>query len=400
MSKEKSPEIADIINQFRDILEHKNRLSSHQKKVLTNLSQCRTAKLGRNKKTCNCCGAVEISYNSCRDRHCPKCNSTKREKWISSRKEDSLPVNYYHMVFTLPHELNDLCLHNQSVMYKLLMITAWKTILEFSKNYKYMGATPGVIMVLHTWGQNISFHPHVHCIIPACGIDKQGKFRNSKGKGKFLFPVKAMSKVFRGKFTDGLIKLEKDKIIKLDIQFDKDRKYLHPLYRKNWVVYAKKQFPKSNNTIEYLGRYANRIAIANSRIKKVTKTHVTFTWFNYKTSKAEITTMKGEDFLQRFVLHILPVRFQKVRHYGFLSSRNKTSVLKNIRKQIGEKIPESQKHLTWQEIFQIKNNKPHNLCKKCQTGIMQITERVPPQRGSPIIIISKKEAINSFENIR
>jgi hypothetical protein len=237
-------EVAHIIGRYRHSLESRGKLNAQHKKVFTNLQKCRTAALGYHKDKCDNpnCGYEHISFNSCRDRHCPKCNGIRREKWVRLRLEDLLPVKYYHVVFTVPDRLNALFLAQPVIMYNLLFECAWKTIQKFAADHKHLGAKTGMVAVLHSWGQNLALHPHIHCLIPAGGITQNNKWRNTKGDGKFLFPVKALAKVFRGKLTDGLIKLHNQEKIQLEHPFVKDKKYLHPLYKKKWTVYAKLPF--------------------------------------------------------------------------------------------------------------------------------------------------------------
>jgi len=226
-------EVAGIIRQHRSKLESAGKLSTHQKKVFTNLSQCRTETLGYHKDKCDNpkCSHTHISYNSCRDRHCPKCNGLKREKWVRSREEDLLPVKYFHVVFTLPEELNSLFIEHTEKLNNLLFSSAWETIKTFGLDHKHLGAKMGMTCILHSWGQNLALHPHIHCIIPAGGITKNGKWKNTHQQGKYLFPVKALSKVFRGIFSDGIIALEKKKEIQMQCKFIPDKKYLHPFYK-------------------------------------------------------------------------------------------------------------------------------------------------------------------------
>ena len=377
--------VSEIISNYRDDLEQGFNLISKQKKVLTNLTQCRTAALGGHKARCNCCGHEKFFYNSCRDRHCPTCNGIKKEKWIVHRQNEALPVNYFHVVFTLPDDLNDTCLHHPVEMYNLLFKSVKETIELFSKDHKYLGANTGMISVLHTWGQNLSLHPHIHCLIPGVGITDYGKLRYpKKSKGKFLFPVKAMSKVFRGKFTDGLIKLEQKGLIKLPVSFDIHQKYKHPLYKRKWVVFAKRSMPESVQIVKYLGRYVNSIAISNYRIKKIENGKVTFSWFDYKTSQKKLMTLSATEFLHRFVLHVLPDRFVKTRHYGFLSNLNKKTVLAAIFELLGVELPKKLEETQWFKLYEMFFGRSPFSCPKCEKGVMEIVALIPPIRDGPV----------------
>jgi hypothetical protein len=377
-------EVADIIINSRKILESKGKLNTRQKKVFTNLSNCRTQKLGYHKDKCDNpdCSHEHIAYNSCRDRHCPKCNGLKREKWVKLREQDLLPVTYFHVVFTVPDTLNPLFLKHQELMYKLLFKCAWQTIKQFGLDYKHLGAKTGMIALLHTWGQNIAFHPHIHCIIPGGGITQNNTWRKTKNKGKFLYPVKALSKVFRGKFTDELIKLDKKGIICLQQKFMPGKKYLHPLYKNKWVIYAKLPMHNPMQVVNYIGRYSHRIAISNHRIKKVDNGKVEFSYFNYKTFKTGTIKLSAEDFLMRFALHVLPAGFMKIRHYGILGARNKKNTITTVRQALGNvklKAKKAPKNVITDEY-----GRNIYCCPVCKTGKMIVFETFRPKnRGSP-----------------
>jgi len=377
--------IAEVISQFRN-LKDETGFTSRQKTVMTHLSQCHTPVLGGRLKACDCCGHTYMMWYSCRNSHCPECTHAKRERWILSRKEDLLPVGYFHMVFTLPHDLNPLCLQYPRQMYNLLFQSVWKTMQTFEK--KSLGAQTGMIAVLHTWGQNISLHPHIHCLVPAGGLTLQGKWRRAKARGRYLYPVKALSKMFRGKFTDGLQELHERGTLKLDVPIDLSQKHLHPLYRRKWVVYAKKPVRGSNHVVEYLGRYVNRVAIANSRIKKVDEKEVVFSWRDYRTGKQHVTPLKGETFLKRWLLHVLPAGFVKIRHYGILSCHNKKRALHIARQYFKQPAPESSKKEPWYVIFEQRYGHSPFLCPECKEGMMGVVEVYPPIRDGP----QKREA--------
>lgn len=379
-------EVAEIIRYYRNPFDKKTKLSAHQKKVFTNLAHCRTEALGYHKDKCNNpeCGHIHISYNSCRDRHCPKCNGVKREKWVRMREEDLLPVKYYHVVFTLPEKLNPLFIQEPEKLDNLLFKSAWETIKQFGLDHKHLGAKMGMTSILHTWGQNLALHPHIHCIIPAGGITKNGKWRDTRQQGKYLFPVKALSKVFRGKFTDGLIALDKKEEINLECKFDPNKKYLHPYYEKKWVVFAKLPMHNAQQVVNYIGRYSHRIAISNHRIKEVADGRVHFSWFDYRTSKPGTMNLSAEEFLRRFSLHILPSGFMKIRHYGILSSRNKSESLAIAREFLGVEPPVSIKGIPWEVLFEKLYGKKAFECPVCKKGIMVVVEcKRPKPRGSP-----------------
>lgn len=368
-------EVADIARVHGGELIEKNKLTGNQKKVMRSISDCRTAVLGGHKERCTDqgCHFERYAYNGCRNRHCPKCNGLKREKWIADRKADALPVPYFHIVFTLPASLESTCMAHGNEMYNLLFNTAWETICFFSKKHNHLGAKMGMIALLHTWGQNLMRHTHIHCLVPAGGMDAQGKWRMCKQDGKFFVHVKKLSKVFQGKFTDGLIKFQDKGIIELkDGPLIKDQKYLHPLYKNKWVVYAKKPLPTSDNVVEYIGRYSHKVAITNHRIKSFNNGKVNFSWIDYRTSKMGVMPLDADQFLQRFFSHVLPAGFMKIRHYGILASRNKAACIQSVRQQYNSApIPNPTKDLGWIETFEILYGRHPKLCPCCKKGIMQ-----------------------------
>lgn len=253
------PEVADVLDAHWPQVEQSATINSWQLRTLSAVRRCRTAALGSHADGCTSCGHLRISYNSCRNRHCPKCQGTQRDKWIQAREEELLPVPYFHVVFTLPDTLNQLCLHQPATMYNMLFDSVWDTINCFGQDAKWLGAQSGMIAILHTWGQTMTLHPHLHCIVPGGGLTKQNKWRKAKSAGKYLFNVKAMSKVFRGKFMAQLKKRLPGHITPV---------LTSSLYNQGWVVFAKKPFDSPHSVIEYLGRYTHKIAISNHRLQK------------------------------------------------------------------------------------------------------------------------------------
>jgi hypothetical protein len=375
-------EVADIARTHGIELIAKGTVTAQQKKVMTAICNCRTAELGGHKEQCSnsVCSHERFAYNSCRDRHCPKCNGLKREKWVADRKSDALPVPYFHIVFTLPASLEGLCMKNGVEMYNLLFQSVWETIWFFAKQHKYLGAQMGMVALLHTWGQNLMRHTHIHCLVPAVGIDAQGWWRECKQQGKFFVHVKQLSKVFRGKFTDGLIVLQNKEIIQLeDNPLVRGQKYLHPLYKNKRVVYARKPMPTSDHVVEYIGRYSHRVAISNHRIKAFANGKVDFSWIDYRTSKQGLMTLDASGFLQRFLTHTLPVGFKKIRHYGIMASRNKTKNIAAIREQHDiAPIAKPTKGMNWMETFELLYQRHPKLCPCCQNGIMMSVLTIIP----------------------
>lgn len=301
--------------------------NAHVQKVLHRIRNCRTAALGYHVYGCTKedCGHIQYQYHSCRDRHCPNCGAIKKQEWIEARSRELLPVKYYHVVFTLPHELNSLVMGYRKLLYKLLFDASSQTLLAFAKDTKYMGAIPGIISVLHTWGQQLSFHPHIHCIVSGGGIGTDNTWTVAKrNEHRFLFPVKAMSIVYRARFLQALQQMINDGEV---ISAKEDIKQLiNLLYAKDWNVYAKAPFGGPQAVIEYLGRYTHKVAISNHRIDSINDTAGTVS-FGYKDyadeGKQKQMTLTFPEFIRRFEQHILPQRFTKIRTYGYLANRNR-----------------------------------------------------------------------------
>lgn len=306
---------------------------------------CRTAVLGGHVKVCTSCGLQEVAYNSCRNRNCPKCLWLAKERWMDARMAELLPVTYFHVVFTLPDGLNDLILSNQGRLYPLLFQAAWQTLRCLSLDEKHLGAEPGMLAVLHTWGQQLAFHPHLHCVVPGGGLcPKTGKW--VAGRRNFFLPVKALSAVFRGRFMAGLEALRK----RGDLGFHGGaapladekafRSWKNSLYRTPWVVYAKRPFGGPGQVIQYLGRYTHRIAIDNRRLTAFKDGRVTFAYKDYRVKNGGDGAQKempldGAEFVRRFLLHVLPQGMQKIRYYGILATRRRNKNLPALQKALG-----------------------------------------------------------------
>lgn len=356
-------ELADIIKEYRESYSQKHAPLKQHLRVLNAIEHCRTAYFGGHVDKCDSCSQERISYNSCRNRHCPKCQGTNRERWILARQDDLLPSTYFHVVFTLPSELNDYCLRFPKEMYNILFSSSNETIMQFGNDPKHLGAQMGIISVLHTWGQNLSLHPHVHMIIPGGGITKDGNWKQVKSDGEYLFPVLALSKVYRVKFMDKLKAFLQEINQPMSIIFKKN------LYDKNWVVYAKQPFGGSKQVIEYLGRYSHKIAISNHRIKNIENGKVNFSYKDYAHGSVQkIMSLEAEEFLRRFCLHILPPKFMKIRHYGILASRTKPK-LKMQQMKFGILIPKKEK-IEWKEITKTKLGFDVDACPFCKSGRM------------------------------
>ena len=371
--------MAQIIRDYGDDFVQKFHPLKHHQRILNALKICRTAELGGHVERCDKCNHERISYNSCRNRHCPKCQNTNKEHWILARKADVLDCTYFHVVFTIPQELNAYCLKHPKELYEILFQASKETLFTFGNDQKHLGAQMGAISILHTWGQNLSLHPHVHMIVPGGGFNKENEWKNSASNGDFLFPIKAMTKVYRGKFISKFLTFLTDN--KLRIELSLRRK----LYDKNWVIYAKQPFKNAEGVVEYLGRYSHKIALSNHRIKAIQDNKVTFSYKDYAHgSVTKLMTLDAHEFLRRFCLHILPPKFVKIRHYGFLSSRAKVKL--KIHQLKEGKLPDKTVKLTYAEITKSQLGFDVEQCPCCKTGkmiiVMQFGANSPPKRSN------------------
>jgi hypothetical protein len=352
---------------------------------------CRTAALGGHKYEYDC-SHVDISYNSCRNRHCPKCQTLQKEKWIEARNEDLLPIQYFHVVFTIPSELNPLVIMNQKVMYNLLFRSVSETLGELSNNPKHLGAQIGFIGILHTWGQNLMDHPHIHCVVTGGGLSPD-KSRWVSCRKNFFIPVRVMSALFRGKFLDHLKGcFESGELIfpggishlKKPHAFESFRRQF---YHKKWVVYCKPPFDGAEGVLQYLGRYTHRIAISNNRILTLQDGTVSFRWRDYAAGdKQKIMPLKAEEFIRRFLLHVLPDRYVRVRHFGLLGNRrckDNISLCRDLLNRCKTVTKEKDKSETWQEQLLRICGIDVTTCPICRKGKMLRVEVLPPSNGPP-----------------
>ena len=322
-------EVADILRAQGDrfLDRYRSSFDFQQLKAFRAIQNCRTMALGGHVDACPGCGHQAISYNSCRNRHCPKCQTQARERWVAAREQELLATAYFHVVFTVPHELQGLALENLRLFYGLLFAASTATLLEVAADPHHLRAEIGVLSILHTWGQNLLLHPHIHCVIPAGGISPDHQ-RWMHVRYQFFLPVKVLSRVFRGKFLAGLSRLYRKKKLQCagpaaalsdPQQF---AKLLRQLHRQNWVVYAKPAFGGPRQVLRYLGRYTHRVANSNHRLLAFDGERVTFRWKDYSHGgKQRTMTLEAAEFLRRFFLHVLPKGFVRIRHYGFLSNR-------------------------------------------------------------------------------
>jgi hypothetical protein len=372
-------EVADIIrragNKF--IERHRDSLTWAQLKVLRAIECCRTAALGGHRDQCARCGYQAISYNSCRNRHCPKCQTNAREKWLCAREQELLPACYFHLVFSVPHALVPLIWQNKKILFSLLFQTSAATMLEVAADPARLGAEIGFLSILHTWGQTLQRHPHIHCVVPGGGLSPDHA-RWIRAPSHFFLPVRVLSRVFRGKFVAGLRQAFRRNQLGFygECQQLASEKafaaFLRTLFRQEWVVYSKRPFGGPRHVLQYLARYTHRVAISNHRIADVNDTHVAFRWKDYAHhSKCRTMSLTHEEFLRRFLQHVLPKAFPRVRYFGFLANRRRGDLLPVCRALLSAPPPagttaHANESLVWQ-------------CPKCQ-GEMRVVERLTAQQ--------------------
>jgi hypothetical protein len=350
---------------------------------MRHLETCRTAELGGHRDTCGSCGHIRISYNSCRDRHCPKCQGLKRAEWLDARKQRLLPVPHFHVVFTIPDELNPLALRNKRTIFNLLFDTAARTLLTLASDPKHLGAEIGFTAILHSWGQNLLFHPHLHVLVAAGGLTTGGK-RWAATRSDFFLPVKVLGRLFRGKFLDALREAYESGGLELKGSTEHLKEHtawqslIDRLYGKDWVVYAKPPFGGAEHVLRYLGAYTHRVAISNHRIVAVDDGKVTIRIRDYADGgRKKLLTLGAPEFIRRFLLHILPARFVRIRHYGLCAARNVTTKLERARELLepdhGEPSPrgaEPRRRIPWWERLFILFGIDVTICPRCGTGCL------------------------------
>jgi Putative transposase/Transposase zinc-binding domain len=357
------PELADIFRQYSESFQRIHRVSACEQKVVRAVSVCRTQELGGHLDRCDGCGFERPSYNSCRNRHCPKCQCLAKAKWLEKQSSELLPVGYFHLVFTLPHELNRLILANKKIVLGLLFKAVSETLLEFGQ--RRLDGILGIIAVLHTWDQTLKDHFHLHCLVPAGALS----FDHSRwinARPNFLFPVKALSRVFGGKFL-ALLKqtIDRRKIAPTDT-------LIKALHQKNWNVYAKKPFGSPHTVLDYLGRYTHRVALSNDRILKIENGEVLLSYRDRKDGDRKKTmVLEAHEFIRRFLLHVLPDGFMRIRHFGFLANRSKKQALARCRKllHLDPVLPPSS-HLSAKDWLLKLTAVDLSRCPNCHEGTM------------------------------
>jgi len=374
----KVPEIADILRHHLDDYKAEYPLWPEHRKIATDLLNCRTARLGGYIERCDNCGSVRITYHSCRNRHCPKCQHMPRERWLEKRKNEILPTSYFHVVFTVPHELNTVILNNKKVMFNILFRAASRTLLTFGNND--LNGNLGFLSVLHTWDQKLNAHFHLHCLV-AGGVMSKDKKKWLPVKNDYLFNEEALSQVFRGKFMERIKHARKTGSFKFVGRSFGD--YKNKLYAKNWVVSVRDPVKRPEHVLEYLARYTHRVAIANSRIKKLENGMVSFTFKNRKKKRTETITITAVEFIRRFLLHSLPKGFVRIRHYGFMANRYRTDNLNAIRLSLGVSAPGDNEITTLEKMMLQLTGTDITTCPCCTEGKMQFFADIPKGRAGP-----------------
>ncbi len=379
-------EVADILS--RHASNYPYLLSREQARVLCALQVCRTAHLGGHLERCDSCGDERPAYNSCRDRHCPKCQSLARAQWVAKQKADLLPVPYFHLVFTMPGELTELTQQNQQVLYDILFQTMASTLTTIGADPKHLGAEIGFLAVLHTWGQTLQAHPHLHCIVPGGGLSLDGKKWVSRGE-EFFLPVKVLSRLYRGRFVSALRTAYEQGELEFHGQLEHLAKpkmfnrLLRKLSAKEWVVYAKRPFGGPEQVLEYVGRYTHRVAISNHRLIKQEDGKVSFGYKDYRRSKdgekavQSIMVLEANEFIRRFLLHVLPRGFVRIRRYGILANRKREAKLTRCRELLEAAPPALVEALSWQESYEKLTGSSLNSCRKCEQGKMEVIKVLP-----------------------
>lgn len=384
--------IQDVFNHFYPGYEKKHVLSAGQRKAAYHIMNCKTGTFGVNISVCEDCGCISVHYNSCRDRCCPMCQEFPKEKWADARREDVLDAPYFHVVFTVPEELNPVIYSNQKLLYNALYHASSDTLRELASDSKHLGADIGYICILHTWGSEMNFHPHIHAVVLGGGLDPGNHWKDNGEE--FFLPIRVVSHLFRGKYLAELKQLWKDRKLEFHGTAERYRNHyafkelIDSCYRKEWVPYCKKPFGGTESVIRYLGKYTHRIAVSNYRIKSMTDDSVTFTARDYKNQgQWKEVTISGEEFIRRFLIHVPPKRFVRIRHYGLLSSRNKNRKITMCRNLLGcKKYLSRLKNLDTPAIIRLLYNKDVCKCASCGGKIIPLSTNAFIPRPKPRLL--------------
>jgi hypothetical protein len=386
--EKRSIEVADILREHIRDYQEKYSLQPHQYKIVSDLLNCRTAYLGGHMEKCDHCGTERITYNSCRNRHCPKCQNIPRERWLQARKAELLPVSYFHTVFTLPHDLNPIILRNKETLFNILFKSVAETLLSFGHNPKNgLGGKLGFIAILHTWDQQLKPHFHLHCLIPG-GVITDDAEQWKPCKNDYLFNEEALGLVFRGKFIEYLTKAYQSGTLNFPgiiAPYKKPEKFSElktRLYVHKWVANVQEPIKRPEYVLEYLGRYTHRVAISNQRIVALKEGRVTFTYRNRNTNQIQQITIEAVEFIRRFLLHALPRGFVRIRHFGFLANRHKTDNLTRLRYLLGP-LPGMHEtaEKTLKEMMMMLTGIDFTICPYCKKGKMRLLAHIPQYTG-------------------
>jgi len=384
-------EVADIVRDHAPAWRRDRPLNLRQLKALSAIERCRSSALGGHVIRCEQCHDDQIAYNSCRNRHCPKCQGSAAKQWLDHQQDALLPVAYYHVVFTVPAIIARIAYQNPALVYDLLFAATAQTLTTITADPKHLGARIGFTAVLHTWGSALTHHPHLHCVVPGGGLTPEGKWKPCK-QGFFL-PVKVLSRLFRRVFLEKIVALHSQLEFYGEIahlsELNAFRSYLAPVYKVDWVVYAKKPFTGPQAVLEYLSRYTHRVAISNRRIIHYDTNTVTFKWKDYRAKddqRFKTMTLSADEFLRRFLIHILPLRFHRIRHFGLFANHQRKQNLSTLRKNICPNAPPAEKKKETDEPTKKSNNPPPKfVCRTCGTSmvILETLLQICPTRGSP-----------------
>jgi len=371
-------ELADIVRKFGKQYIERYHPSGDKMKVLLNILQCRTAALGGHEERCDCCPEVRYSYNSCGNRHCPKCLATKQAIWIEKLIDETLPVKHYHIIFNLPHDLNTICLFSPRVYYKILFASVWQTLRTFG--YTQYGAETGAICILHSWGKNLTLHPNIHCLVPAAGYSLRGEWKQIGANHKYLYPIHQLSDKFKGKFLDSI-----KRSLRKTGNLCGFNSVIQASYNKPWVVHCEPSMADADHVIKYMGQYTHRVAISNNRLIEMSDTHVTFIAKDYRDrAQKRPISLPGVEFLHRFCQHILPHRFVKIRRFGIYHATTK----RNMNLQFVPEVSPVENQLAGKNkdetsLERIKRLTGFDIgkCPKCNNGRMYIVRELPRIRS-------------------
>jgi hypothetical protein len=382
-------EVADIIRRYADAYRRMRcgTIPIAEERVLRELAACRTSAMGGHLEVCDECGHERPAYNSCGNRHCPKCQGAARAAWLAARVEELLPVPYYHVVFTLPHHVAPLALQNKEIVHDLLFRAAAETLQQIAADPRHLGAELGFLAVLHTWGQNLLHHPHLHCVVPGGGLSPDASRWVATRSEAFFLPVRVLSRVFRGKFLDGLKRAYREGKLSFHgnlaslSQPEAFQRFLSEAYASAWVVYAKRPFGGPQQTLKYLARYTHRVAISNHRLVSMEDGRVTFRWKDYADGNREKPmTLEATEFLRRFLLHVLPQGFMRIRQYGLLANCQRQAKLTRCRQLIAEQAVEENAELPKEPPTPpppTEQETSRDCCPKCRKGRMRVVQSLP-----------------------